>query len=159
MMLPNLPSRWLSPADDPQSAYTRFRLATWAGNEAYSDGAHLRALSHFEDALKLARRLFQRAADGEGCPERATSALFVARHNVARNLTRLGRLEEATAHLEATCRTLCDWRAAPHAPAKLSQTCDDLLPSAMETCIAQLERCEDGADRILALHRRAARQI
>lgn len=155
-MLPDLPPRLPTLATDAKQAYERFRLATSAGNEAFSTGAHKRACEHFEDALALARRLFQRAADGRTCPEQAAAALLVARHNAARNLTRLGRLEAAGAHLEAACRTLGDWRSAPHAPAELRQACEGLLPEALESCAAHLERCGAGAERILALYERVA---
>lgn len=158
-MLPDLSRLLATEGTDPAQAYERFRLATSAGNDAYSDGAHGRAREHFEDALSLARRLFQRAADGKTCPERAAAVLLVARHNAARNLTRLGRLEEAGDHLEAACRTLCDWRASPHAPAKLRQACESLLPSALASCVAHLERCGAGNDRILALYERTARDV
>ena len=154
-MLPNLPTRLPSVAADPTRAYERFRLATSAGNEAYSAGAHRRAHAHFEDALALARRLFQRAADGKACPERAAAALLVARQNAAQNLSRLGRLEEACEHLEAACRTLCDWRFSPHAPVELRTACASLLPCALEACVAHLERCGAGSERILALYERA----
>ena len=156
-MLLDPPTGLAAVAADPTRAYERFRLATSAGNEAYSDGAHERARAHFEDALALARRLFQRAADGKTCPERAAAALLVARQNAAQNLSRLGRLEEAGAHLEAACRTLCDWRFSPHASAGLRTACESLLPSALDSCAAHLERCGAGAERVLALYRRAAR--
>ena len=77
------------PIADPMQAHERFRLASSAGNEAFSDGAHARACEHFEDALALARRLFQRAADGRACPEHAAAVLLVARQNAAQNLSRL----------------------------------------------------------------------
>ena len=143
-------------AVDPTQDYERFRLATSAGNEAYSIGAHGRARGHFFDALTAARRLFQRAVDGNACPERAASVLLVARRNAALNLSRLGRLEEAAEHLEAACRALCDWRAAPNAPARLKKACEDHLPAALESCIAHLERCGAGVERILAIYQRAA---
>ena len=151
-MFNDLSSSLSAAAGDPSPAYERFRLATSAGNEAYSEGAHGRALAHFEDALALARRLFQHAAQGQGCPRRAAGALLLARQNAAQNLSRLGRLEEAGAHLEAACRTLSAWRASPHAPARLCTACEGLLPRALEACVAHLERCGAGAERILALY-------
>ena len=157
-MLPDLSRLLTTTAGDPTGAYERFRLATSAGNEAYSAGAHGRAREHFEDALALARRLFQLATDGKSCPERAAAVMLVARHNAAQNLSRLGRLREAGEHLEAACRLLCDWRSSPHAPDALRQVCQRLFPCALESCVAHLERCGGGAERILALYERAARQ-
>ena len=152
----SLPPRLSKVAADPTRAYERFRLATSAGNEAYSDGAHRRAREHFEDALALARRLFQRAVDGKACPERAAAVLLIARQNAARNLSRLGRLDEASEHLEAACRTLCAWRSSPHAPEGLRKACEGLLPSALDSCVAHMERCGAGSERILALYERGA---
>ena len=143
---------------DPTRAHARFRLATSAGNEAFSEGAHERARGHFEDALALARRLFQRAAEGKTCPEGAAAALLLAHFNAAQNLSRLGCLEQAGQHLESACRMLSDWRFSPHAPTKLRQACEGLLPSALNTCLAHLERCGASSERILALYERAARQ-
>ena len=161
-MLSDLPQRFsMSVADpiaDPMQAHERFRLATSAGNEAFSDGAHARACEHFEDALALARRLFQRAADVRACPEHAAAVLLVARQNAAQNLSRLGRLEEAGAHLEAACRTLRDWQSSGHAPAGLRKACEGLLPYALDSCVLHLERCGAGSERILALYERAARE-
>ena len=142
---------------DRSGLFERFRLATTAGNEAYSEGAHERAREHFEDALLLARQLFQRAVDERTCPVRATATLLVARFNAAENLSRLGRLEEAVGHVEAGYRTMCNWRSAPHAPAGLRNACEDLLPSAADSCSAFLERFGAGADQIRALHGGACR--
>ena len=145
-MLSDVPSLPSTVAADPAQVYERFRLATSAGNEAFSDGAHGRAREHFQDALALARRLFQQAVDGRSCPERAAAVLLVARHNAAQNLARLGRFEEAGEQLEAACRTLCDWRSSPHASAELREACESLLPCALDACVAHLERCGAGAE-------------
>ena len=159
MLSTDFPSHSPVAVGDSTQIFARFRLATSAGNEAYSEGAHGRAVPHFLDALALARLLFQRAADGRTCPARAATALLVARQNAAQNLSRLGRFEEAGEQLEAACRTLCDWRSSPHAPPGLRKACEDFLPGALQSCELHMERYGAGTERILALYKRAAFEI
>ncbi len=136
--------------------YKRFKAATRAGNEAFLRGSLPLAREHFEDALAVARRLFQHAIDRDADPEIAVSSLCTAYRNAAETLSRLQRFEEAGQHLEAACRLLNLWRSAPNAPEGLRHACNGFFPEALELCITHLDRHGEDASRILAIYEHTA---
>lgn len=158
MMFPDIARLLDAPACDPTNAFDRFRSATQAGNEAYAIGDHRQALGHFEAALKAARLLFQQAVEGRTCAERAAAAVLVSRYNMAQNLSAMGHRDQAAGQLEAVCRSFSDWRYSSHAPEKLRQVCEWLLPYMLETCVAHLRRCHAANERVCALYEQTARQ-
>ena len=96
-------------------------------------------MAPYAKALRIAERLFQRAAQCGLGVESAASALVDARHNISENLRRQGRFEEAFTHLLAAARTICWGRTASKAEERFRDTCERELPRVMEAVVGHLQ--------------------
>lgn len=125
---------------DPTPYYKQFRQATTAGNEAYAVGELEQARCRFADALKLARGIVLRAANGIGGASHAAATLLLAHRNAAQALLRSGEIEAAGYQLNAAYRQLSAWHSSGHAPDDLVEACAALMSDACAACAAHQER-------------------
>lgn len=124
----------------PGWAYREYRLAMKAGNEAFCHGAHRDAEAPYATALRIAERLFQRTLQNGYEAGTAVAAVVDARHNIAANLMRQGRCDEALMHLRAAANTICQGLLSSEARDEFRDACERELMRAVEAVAHHLQR-------------------